>query len=112
MGDTGELLNSNTNREIRLGKTALRKDVQTGGVYAKCIRMNGMDYSQSSHWSRLCKVKTDSIVFDWHRELKTAGKKVVYSAYTESPGRFLKIYNADGSLSALYVLRAERRDAC
>ena len=28
MGDTGELLNSNTNREIRLGKTALRKDAQ------------------------------------------------------------------------------------
>ena len=112
MGDTGKLLSPRTNREIRLGKTALRQDVQTGGVYAKCIRLNGMDYSQSSHWARLCKVKTDSIVFDWHRELKTVGKKVVYSAYTESPGRFLKIYNADGSLSALYVLRAERRDAC
>lgn len=112
MGNTGELLNSGANREIRLGKTALRKDVQTGSMYAKYILLNGMDYSQSSRWSRLCKVKTDSIVFDWHRELKTSGKKVVYSSYTASPGRFLKIYNADGSLSALYVLRAERRDAC
>lgn len=95
-----------SSNEVRRGKTALRADVKAGMI-AKCIQMRGESYAETSHWHRLTKVSTECIVFDGHRELNIRDKKVVYSTYTSSPGRFLKIYDNDGSLSALYALRAQ-----
>ena len=99
-----------TNNVIRRGKTALREDVRKS-LSAKCISMHGEDYSATSTWQKLTKVGTNSITFGGHRELDVRGKKVVYRTYTSSPGRFLEIYGADGSLSALYVLHMEGRAA-
>jgi hypothetical protein len=96
-----------TRNEIQRGKTALREDMKTGQMIAKCIQMHGESYAETSKWSRVTKVSTNSITFDWRRELDTRGKKVVYSTYKNSPGRFLKIYEADGSLSALYALKVK-----
>lgn len=92
--------------EVRRGKTALRADVKAGMI-AKCIQMHGESYAETSHWQRITKVGTSNITFDWHRDLDIRGKKIVYSTYTSSPGRFLKIYDSNGTLSALYALRAQ-----
>ena len=101
MDHTRQVLSTN---EIRRGKTALREDVKTGMI-AKCIQMNGVDYSQTSKWHKLTKIGVNTITFDWHRDLDVRGKTIVYSTYRTTSGRFLKIYEK-GNLSALYALKA------
>ncbi len=109
MDNTCEVLTT-ANEEIRRGKTALKEDVRAGMI-AKCIRMHGEDYSSTSKWQRITKVGTNSITFGTHRNLDIRGKRVVYSVYSVSPGRFLKIYDEDGTLAMLYALRTERSAA-
>lgn len=110
MGNTGEVLKPRTNFEIQCGKTMLREDVKRGMI-AKCIRMHGEDYSATSKWQRITKVGANNITFGTHRNLDIRGKRVVYSVYSVSPGRFLKIYDEDGTLAMLYALRTERSAA-
>lgn len=81
--------------EIKLTKKELKQDASKNNMLAFLIYSDGkwLEKGEKKPCSRLTGVKTKELVFDWHRSLNLGNRELEYVKHSDTPGRFLRIYN-------------------
>lgn len=94
------------NNELQYGKTAFIRDCRGKNMLGCMI----VDSKPCCGWRRITKADSKAIVFSGHSSLKLPSADLVeYVGYSESNGRFLRIFERDAAgnrkLKHLYALR-------